>query len=65
VEPPTETTVTLYNVLGQVVTTLYRGTPGAGEATTHVDATTLPSGLYVVRIRAGGRTESRRLTILR
>ena len=61
-----ETMVTLYNVLGQRVTTLYRGTPAAGTATTaRVDASTLPSGVYMVRLRAGDRTESRRLTVLR
>ncbi|MEF8940360.1 MAG: T9SS type A sorting domain-containing protein, partial [Salinivenus sp.] len=61
-----ETTITLYNVLGQTVSTLYRGTPAAGAAkTAYLDASTLPNGVYVVRLRAGERTESRRLTVLR
>ena len=65
VQEAAETTVTLYNVLGQKVSTLYQGTPAAGAATTaRVDASTLPSGVYMVRLRVGDRTESRRLTIL-
>jgi hypothetical protein len=66
VQEAAETTVVLYNVLGQKVSTLYRGTPAAGAAkTARLDASTLPNGIYVVRLRAGERTESRRLTVLR
>ena len=60
-----ETTVTLYNLLGQQVATLYRGTPPAGEAQSlPLDASTLASGTYVVRLQAGSRTKIRRVTVV-
>lgn len=66
VKEAAETTITLYNVLGQTVSTLYRGTPAAGAVkTAYLDASTLPNGVYVVRLRAGERTELRRLTVVR
>lgn len=61
-----EATITLYNTLGQVVRTLYRGTPGAGEGqTVDVSTTGLSSGVYFLRLRADGRTETQRLTVVR
>jgi len=61
-----EATITLYNTLGQEVRTLYRGTPGAGEGqTVEVSTTGLSSGVYFLRLRADGRTETRRLTVVR
>jgi len=61
-----EATITLYNTLGQEVRTLYRGIPGAGEGqTVEVSTTGLSSGVYVLRLRADGRTETRRLTVVR
>jgi hypothetical protein len=60
------TTLRLYNVLGQQVATLYRGTPTAGEAQT-VDLFTqgLSSGVYFLRLRAGERTKTQRVTVVR
>jgi hypothetical protein len=61
-----ETTVSLYNVLGQKVRTLYSGTPTAGEnRTLRLDANGLASGVYIVRLQADGRSETRRVTIVR
>jgi hypothetical protein len=61
-----ETTITLYNTLGQRVATVYAGTPPAGEQqTTQFDATGLSSGRYFLRIRASGQTQVRRLTVVR
>ena len=66
VKEPTEATITLYNILGQAVRTVYRGTPGAGEGqTVDVPTTGLSSGAYFLRLRADGRTETRRLTVVR
>jgi predicted outer membrane repeat protein len=66
VREPAEATLVLYNTLGQTVRTLYRGTPAAGEAqTVEVSTTGLASGLYFLRLQADGRTETRRLTVVR
>lgn len=65
VKESAETTITVYNVLGQRVKTLYQGTPQAGEtATLTFDANSLSSGMYFVRIRANGKVESQRLTVV-
>ena len=61
-----ETTITLYNTLGQRVRTVYRGTPPAGEAqTVRLSTTDLTSGVYFVRLQAGAQTETRRVTVVR
>jgi hypothetical protein len=61
-----KTTVRLYNVLGQQVATLYRGTPTAEETQT-IDLSTadLSSGIYIMRLQAGERTKTRRLTVVK
>jgi len=57
--------VTLYNVLGQRVRTLYDGRPAAGEERAlHVPVRTLASGVYIVRLQALGHTRTRRLTVV-
>lgn len=66
VKEATETTVALYNTLGQKVSTLYRGTPPAEqtmEATVRTE--TLPSGTYFVRMQAADQTRTQRLTVVR
>lgn len=61
-----ETTIRLYNMLGQQVATVYEGTPQAGEQqTAQVDVSSLPSGTYFLRLRADGKTETRRVTVVR
>ncbi|MFB6099513.1 MAG: T9SS type A sorting domain-containing protein, partial [Salinibacter sp.] len=69
VRSPRDASIRLYNVLGQRVATLYTGTPAAGEMhTLRVGTQTLgqlPSGVYFVRLTAGGKTRTRRLTIAR
>ena len=58
--------VAVYDVLGQRVQTLYEGTPPGEEARrVTVETGTLSSGVYVVRLRAGGQTQTRRLTVVR
>lgn len=61
--------VSVYNVLGQRVTTIERGTKTAG---THqvvwdgkADGRTLASGVYFVRITGNGDSDVRRVTIVR
>jgi len=60
-----ETTIRLYNTLGQQVKTVYRGTPTAGELTTaRLKADDLPSGVYFLRLKTGDRSKTRRLAIV-
>jgi len=66
VKEATDAEVVVYNVLGQKVRTLYDGTPQAGQSTTlTVEAGALPSGVYVVQLRADGQTKTQRLTVVR
>ncbi|PSQ81709.1 MAG: hypothetical protein BRD41_01885 [Bacteroidetes bacterium QS_1_63_11] len=66
VKTSTEVTVSVYNVLGQRVQTLYQGTPQADQVRdVTVDASSLPSGVYFVRMKADGQTATQRLTVVR
>jgi hypothetical protein len=61
-----ETTVSLYNVLGQKVRTLYTGTPTAGERqTVQLSTDGLASGTYLLRMQADGATTTQKVTVLR
>jgi hypothetical protein len=61
-----QTTLHLYNVLGERVSTVYAGTPAPGELhTARVDVSALSSGVYVLRLAAGGHSASRRLVVVR
>ena len=65
VKQSVETTVAVYNVLGQRVATLYRGTPAAEETkAVDVSAEGLPSGTYFVRVTSGEHTETQRFTVV-
>jgi CSLREA domain-containing protein len=66
VKERTETRITLYNTLGQQVATVYEGTPQAGEEqTARIDVSGLSSGTYFLRLRADGKTRTRRLAVVR
>ncbi|MFB6230535.1 MAG: T9SS type A sorting domain-containing protein [Salinibacter sp.] len=61
-----ETTIRLYNSLGQRVRAVYEGTPQTGERqTARIDVGGLPSGTYFLRLRAGDQTRTQRLTVVR
>jgi hypothetical protein len=61
-----ETTIALYNVLGQKMATLYRGTPASTQTReVQIDTAPLSSGLYIVRLQAGDHTQTRRLTVVK
>jgi len=65
VKEASDAQVVLYNVLGQEVKTLYEGTPQAGEANTlTVETGDLPSGVYLLQLRAQGQSTSQRLTVV-
>jgi hypothetical protein len=66
VEDPTETTVELYNLLGQRMETMYDGTLRPGAPTRlRLRADDLPSGTYFVRVRTPAGTETRRVSVVR
>lgn len=66
VKEQAKTTIMLYNTLGQRVTTVYNGTPPAGEQqSARIDVTDLPSGTYFLRLEAGGETAAERITVVR
>lgn len=58
-------TLTLYNVLGQKVRTLYEGTPAAEEVqNARLDVSDLSSGTYLLRLEAGDKVRSRRVSVV-
>ena len=66
VQEATEAAVNLYNVLGQQVATLYRGTlPAEQQRTVQVKTDDLSSGVYIVRMEANGQSKTQRLTVVR
>jgi len=66
VKDATEAQIVLYNVLGQRVKTLYEGSPRAEQSRTLTfDTSGLPSGVYILQLRAEGQTRTQRLTVVR
>lgn len=66
VKEPAEARVTVYNILGQLVRTLYRGIPTAGRKhRVRFDTKGLPNGMYFVRLEVGGQTRTERVTVVR
>lgn len=66
VKEETKATVAVYNTLGQRVKTLYNSAPTAGEnQRLRLDASSLPSGTYFIRLEAAGKTRTQRLTVVR
>ena len=57
--------LTVHNLLGQRVATLASGWESAGAHRRIFDGARLPSGLYFVRLEAGGETRLAKLTLLR
>ena len=59
-------TVTVYNVLGQPVATLFEGTAAANEQyMLTFNAANLPSGLYVCILRAGTLVDSKKMVLMK
>lgn len=57
--------LTLYDLTGRRVATLFSGTMGAGTYSVPFDASALSSGIYIYRLQAGSLTESRRMTLIK
>jgi hypothetical protein len=58
-------TLKVFNLIGQEVKTLVEGLQDAGFKSVLLDASTLPSGVYVYRLTAGNFTASRNFVLLR
>jgi hypothetical protein len=66
VKEQAEATVAVYDMLGRQVSTLFEGRPTPGESTrVRLDTGSLPSGSYIIRLRADGQTRSQRITVVR
>jgi hypothetical protein len=59
------TSVIVYDLLGREIAVLVDATLPAGEHNVRFDAGNLPSGLYLVRLESGGRSDTRRITLLK
>ena len=57
--------LSLYDALGREVATLVEGTRPAGPASGRLDASSLPAGVYILRLQAEGGTLTRTLTVTR
>jgi hypothetical protein len=58
----TQATLDLYNVLGERVSTVYAGTQ---LYTARIDVSALSSGVYMLRLTAGGQSATQRLVVVR
>lgn len=57
--------LSVFDVLGREVAVLAQGVQAAGDHSASVETAALPAGVYVVRLSADGRTQTRRLTVVR
>jgi hypothetical protein len=59
-------TLKVYNLLGEEVATLANGIVPAGEMqTVNFDASGLPSGVYCYQLRSGGKTQLKKMLLLK
>lgn len=58
-------TLSLYNTLGQLVATLADENQPAGSHMVTLDASSLPSGVYIYSLKAGGITQTRKMTLIK
>jgi hypothetical protein len=60
-----EVSLRVYDVLGRRVRTLTTGRKEAGRHTATLSASRLASGVYIARLRTGGTTITRKITVVR
>jgi photosystem II stability/assembly factor-like uncharacterized protein len=61
----THVTLSVHNILGQVVATLVNEIQGAGSHEVRFDASGLASGVYFYRLQAGSFVETKKLALVR
>ncbi|HUI64303.1 MAG TPA: T9SS type A sorting domain-containing protein [Bacteroidota bacterium] len=61
----THVTLSVYSLLGALVSTLVQAEQGAGEHEVHFDGGGLSSGVYFYRLSAGGQMQSKSLLLLK
>jgi hypothetical protein len=59
------TTLTIYDVLGRIVTTLVSEHRERGSHTIHWDASQLPSGIYFARLESAGRSLIQKVVLVK
>ncbi|MDP4173318.1 MAG: T9SS type A sorting domain-containing protein, partial [Bacteroidota bacterium] len=57
--------LSVYNILGKEVLTLVNGYKEVGTYLVQLNASSLPSGIYVYSIQSGQYRESKKMTILK
>jgi flagellar hook assembly protein FlgD len=57
--------LSIYNTLGQLVTTLVQGEQDAGYHSVRFDGSNLASGVYFYRLQAGTYVETKKLLLLK
>ncbi|NQU05188.1 MAG: T9SS type A sorting domain-containing protein, partial [Calditrichaeota bacterium] len=62
---PSNVSLQVYNLSGQRITTLFNGNQIAGFHSNILTATDLPSGLYFVKLNAGGQVFTRKLMLVK
>lgn len=55
----------VFNLVGKSVATIVEGEYASGQFTTQLQTSDLPAGSYLVRMEVDGRSQTRRVTILR
>ncbi len=62
---PSDVTLKVYNVLGQMVDNIELGAQSTGIHTVTYDAANLSSGSYLVRMEAGNRAQTMKITLIK
>ena len=58
-------TLSIYNLLGQRVATVFEAVQEAGEHSVTWDASDFPSGVYFARLEAGGKSENVKMVLVK
>ncbi len=57
--------LTVYNMMGQKVATLFDGITDAGRHTVNFDGANLPSGTYLYTLQAGGHQVTKKMILMK